>query len=50
MTIKSEDIKSRCVDKMFTASDRHRKNVYINDIVKVSEGPLEVWIFIPRFS
>ncbi|ONK75729.1 uncharacterized protein A4U43_C03F19930 [Asparagus officinalis] len=41
ITVKAEAIKSQCVDKMFTASDRHRKTICINDIIKVLEGPLE---------
>jgi len=45
MTLKTQDIKGTCVDKMFTASDRHRKTVYINDVVKVLDGPLEVYLY-----
>lgn len=42
MTLRKQDIKSGCVDKMFTALDRHSKTISVNDIVKVLEGSLEV--------
>ncbi|KAJ0963140.1 hypothetical protein J5N97_028262 [Dioscorea zingiberensis] len=41
VTVKQQEIKNSCVDKMFTALDRGKKTVYINDVVKVLEGPLE---------
>ncbi|XP_008794002.2 protein RNA-directed DNA methylation 3 [Phoenix dactylifera] len=41
VTVKIQDIKSACVDKMFTASDRYMKTISINDTVKVLEGPLQ---------
>ncbi|XP_010933199.1 uncharacterized protein [Elaeis guineensis] len=41
VTVKVQDIKSACVDKMFTASDRYMKTISINDTVKVLEGPLQ---------
>ncbi|KAH0462249.1 hypothetical protein IEQ34_009824 [Dendrobium chrysotoxum] len=34
-------IKKICVDKVFTATDRFMKTISIDDVVKVSEGPLE---------
>ncbi|KAL0903619.1 hypothetical protein M5K25_028011 [Dendrobium thyrsiflorum] len=34
-------IKKICVDKVFTATDRCMKTISIDDVVKVSEGPLE---------
>lgn len=44
VTMKQQEIKSICADKMFTASDRSKKTIYINDVVKVLEGPLEVFV------
>ncbi|XP_020091605.1 protein RNA-directed DNA methylation 3 isoform X3 [Ananas comosus] len=41
VTLRKQDIKSGCVDKMFTALDRHSKTISVNDIVKVLEGSLE---------
>ncbi|XP_072956327.1 uncharacterized protein [Typha angustifolia] len=41
VTVRKEDIKSGCVDKMFTALDRNMKTISINDIVKVTEGPMQ---------
>ena len=42
MTIKKNDIKKICVDKMFTAVDRQKKIISINDTVNVLEGPFQV--------
>lgn len=42
VTVKVQDIKSACVDKMFTASDRYMKTISINDTIKILEGPLQV--------
>ncbi|KAJ0963136.1 hypothetical protein J5N97_028258 [Dioscorea zingiberensis] len=41
VTVKQQEIKNSCVDKMFTALDRGKKTVYINDVVKVLRGLLE---------
>ncbi|KAM0937231.1 putative ribosomal protein L2, domain 2 [Dioscorea sansibarensis] len=41
VTVKQQEIKNICVDKMFTASDRGKKTICMNDVVKVLEGPLE---------
>ncbi|XP_042427174.1 protein RNA-directed DNA methylation 3-like isoform X1 [Zingiber officinale] len=41
MSVKSEDIKKSCDDKMFTASDSTGKTIFIKDIVKTSVGPSE---------
>lgn len=42
MTVRKQDIKKGCVDKMFTAVDRQKKIISINDIVNVLEGPFQV--------
>lgn len=42
VTIKKHEIKKVCADKMFTALDRNKKLLSINDPVDVSEGPTEV--------
>ena len=42
MTVKKNDIKKSCVDKMFTAVDRQKKIISINDTVNVLEGPFQV--------
>ncbi|XP_078170913.1 kow domain-containing transcription factor 1 isoform X2 [Carex rostrata] len=41
VTIKKHEIKKVCADKMFTALDRNKKSLSINDPVDVSEGPTE---------
>ncbi|RLN00074.1 protein RNA-directed DNA methylation 3 [Panicum miliaceum] len=41
VTVKKNDIKKSCVDKMFTAVDRQNKIVSINDTVNVLEGPFQ---------
>ncbi|XP_039800344.1 protein RNA-directed DNA methylation 3-like isoform X2 [Panicum virgatum] len=41
VTIKKNDIKKSCVDKMFTAVDRQKKIISINDTVNVLEGPFQ---------
>lgn len=35
-------IKKNCIDKVFTATDRCMKTISIDDVVTVSDGPLEV--------
>jgi transcription elongation factor SPT5 len=42
VTLKKQDIKKGCVDKMFTAVDRQKKIISINDTVNVLEGPFQV--------
>ncbi|RLN30535.1 hypothetical protein C2845_PM05G32910 [Panicum miliaceum] len=41
VTVRKNDIKKSCVDKMFTAVDRQNKIVSINDTVNVLEGPFQ---------
>uniref|UniRef100_A0A1D1Y2K9 Putative transcription elongation factor SPT5 1 n=1 Tax=Anthurium amnicola TaxID=1678845 RepID=A0A1D1Y2K9_9ARAE len=41
VNVERKEIKSSCVDKLFTALDSHSKTICINDIVKVLEGPLK---------
>ncbi|CAN6332486.1 unnamed protein product [Urochloa humidicola] len=41
VTVKKQDIKKGCVDKMFTAVDRQKKIISIKDTVNVLEGPFE---------
>ncbi|KAF8715860.1 hypothetical protein HU200_026817 [Digitaria exilis] len=41
MTVRKQDIKKGCVDKMFTAVDRQKKIISINDTVNVLEGPFQ---------
>ncbi|PUZ65293.1 hypothetical protein GQ55_3G212300 [Panicum hallii var. hallii] len=41
VTVKKNEIKKSCVDKMFTAVDRQNKIVSINDTVNVLEGPFQ---------
>jgi len=41
VTVKKNDIKKSCVDKMFTAVDRQKKIISINDTVNVLEGPFQ---------
>ncbi|RCV17033.1 hypothetical protein SETIT_3G186400v2 [Setaria italica] len=41
VTVKKQDIKKGCVDKMFTAVDRQKKIISINDTVNVLEGPFQ---------
>lgn len=45
VAIKKHEIKKVCADKMFTALDRNKKSLSINDPVDVSEGPTEVKVF-----
>jgi hypothetical protein len=42
VTIKKHEIKKVCADKMFTALDRNKKCLSINNTVDISEGPTEV--------
>lgn len=44
MTVRKQDIKKGCVDKMFTAVDHQKKTISINDTVNVLEGPFQVKI------
>ncbi|KAL6620493.1 hypothetical protein ACP70R_035632 [Stipagrostis hirtigluma subsp. patula] len=39
ITVRKQDIKKGCVDKMFTAVDQQKRIISINDTVKVLEGP-----------
>ncbi|TVU20667.1 hypothetical protein EJB05_36885 [Eragrostis curvula] len=39
VTVKKQDIKKSCIDKMFTAVDHQKKIISINDTVRVLEGP-----------
>ncbi|XP_062231805.1 protein RNA-directed DNA methylation 3 [Phragmites australis] len=39
VTLRKQEIKKGCVDKMFTAVDHQKKIISINDTVKVLEGP-----------
>ncbi|KQK05519.1 protein RNA-directed DNA methylation 3 isoform X2 [Brachypodium distachyon] len=41
VTVRKQDIKKGCVDKMFTAVDHQKKIISINDTVKVLEGPAQ---------
>ncbi|CAL9773923.1 unnamed protein product [Musa acuminata subsp. burmannicoides] len=41
VTVKIQDIKNSCVDKMFTALDWKKSTIFINDIVKILAGPLQ---------
>uniref|UniRef100_A0A0D9WID6 KOW domain-containing protein n=1 Tax=Leersia perrieri TaxID=77586 RepID=A0A0D9WID6_9ORYZ len=41
MTVKKQDIKKVCADKMFTAVDHKKKIISINDTVNVLEGPFQ---------
>ncbi|AQK87069.1 Protein RNA-directed DNA methylation 3 [Zea mays] len=41
VTVRKQDIKKGCVDKMFTAVDHHKKTISINDTVNVVEGPFQ---------
>ncbi|CAL9106355.1 unnamed protein product [Musa textilis] len=41
VTVKIQDIKNSCVDKMFTALDWKKTTIFINDIVKILAGPLQ---------
>jgi transcription elongation factor SPT5 len=42
VTVRKQDIKRGCEDKMFTAADHQNKTISINDTVKVLEGPVQV--------
>lgn len=42
VAVRTEDVKSSCVDKMFTALDWKGKTIVINDTVNVFLGPSEV--------
>lgn len=42
VTVKIQDIKNSCLDKMFTALDWKKTTIFINDIVKILAGPLQV--------
>ncbi|KAK3138335.1 hypothetical protein QOZ80_5AG0367480 [Eleusine coracana subsp. coracana] len=39
VTVRKQEIKKSCVDKMFTAIDHQKKIISINDTVRVLEGP-----------
>ncbi|XP_066364221.1 protein RNA-directed DNA methylation 3-like isoform X2 [Miscanthus floridulus] len=41
VTVRKQDIKKVCVDKMFTAVDHQKKTISINDTVNVVEGPFQ---------
>ncbi|XP_026414396.1 protein RNA-directed DNA methylation 3-like isoform X1 [Papaver somniferum] len=40
VTVNMRDIKSGCLDKKFTGLDQRMKAIYVDDTVKVLEGPL----------
>ncbi|KAK8953579.1 hypothetical protein KSP40_PGU003815 [Platanthera guangdongensis] len=41
VTINIREIKKKCIDKVFTATDRCMKTISIDDVINVTEGPLE---------
>jgi hypothetical protein len=42
VTVRKQDIKDVCADKMLTAVDHKKKIICINDTVNVLEGPFQV--------
>lgn len=50
VAVESRLLKKADFDKKFTAFDKHKKIITINDTVRVLEGPLEVCYYLKRFK